>query len=119
MKNPDMNVAALDTHRLVKRLVMAGVSDEQAVKAELKAEIQSVRFGFIAVKVDLEAKMAAMEARHDARTESRFAAMGGKLSTMRNEMPEDKVDLPKWVVGLLLGQRGAVVTLMRLLPGGH
>lgn len=37
----------------------------------------------------------------------------------KTELKADKVDLLKWVIGMILVQGGVVVTLIKFLPGGH
>lgn len=100
-------VNVLDTHRLVKRLVAVGFSDEQAeTVTDVVREGREADFSNLATKSDLAAAVTQL------RTE-----MGAMESRMNASMSEQKADILKWVIGLLLVQGSAVVTLIRLLPG--
>jgi hypothetical protein len=87
---------ALDTHRLVKRLVAVGFSDEQA---ETVTDV---------VREGREADVSNLATKGDVST---------AVAQLRTEIAEAKADILKWVIGLLLVQGGVVVTLIKLLPG--
>jgi hypothetical protein len=83
---------ALDTRRLVKRLVAVGFSDEQAeTVTDVVRESRESDLSNLATKAD--------------------------IAELRSEIAEAKADILKWVIGLLLVQGGVVVTLIKLLPG--
>ncbi len=105
---------ALDTHRLVKRLVAVGFSDEQAeTVTDVVREGREADYSNLATKSDLAAVKSDLAAvATQLRTE-----MGAMESRLNASISEAKADLLKWVIGLLLVQGGAVVTLIRLLPG--
>ncbi len=119
---------ALDTHRLVKRLVAVGFSDEQAeTVTDVVREGREADFSHLATQSDLAAvKNDVAAVKSDvAAVKSDLAAVATQLRTEMGPMEsrlnasisEAKADLLKWVIGLLLVQGGAVVTLIRLLPG--
>lgn len=84
-----MATITFDTLKFVERLKAAGVSDAQA-KAEAEAFAEVLNTADVATKRDLKE----ME------------------STLRRDMAELKVDLLKWVVGLLLGQTALLLTVL-------
>lgn len=97
-------------------LAKAGFTDEQvralaayfdtqmatkADMAELKREIEQVR-------ADLTAELARIRADLDL-----------KIASVQLKIADVKVDVIKWVAGLMIAQAAAVVALIKLLPGGH
>ena len=92
---------ALDTHRLVKRLVAVGFSDDQAeTVTDVVREGRETDFSTLATKADIAP-----------------LATRAELAQLRTEIAEAKADILKWVIGMLLVQGGVVVTLIKLLPG--
>jgi len=84
-----MTTITFDTLKFVERLKAAGVSDAQA-KAEAEVFAEVLNTADVATKRDL--------------TEME--------SVLRRDMAELKVDLLKWVVGLLLGQTALLLTVL-------
>jgi hypothetical protein len=118
-------VNALDTHRLVKRLVAVGFSDEQAeTVTDVVREAREADISNLATKADLAQEVGHI--RHEigqlrtelvtttAQLRTEIAASEARLFA---SIAECKADILKWVIGLLLVQGGAVVTLIKLLPG--
>ena len=97
-----MNVS-LDTHRLVKRLVAVGFSDDQAeTVTDVVREGRETELATLATKADIM----------QLRTE-----MGACEARLTAAIAESRADILKWVIGMLLVQGGVVVTLIKLLPG--
>ncbi len=89
-----MAITALDTHQTVKDLTAAGFTDAQAeALAYALRQAQQVDLSDLATKTD--------------------------IAELRREMAEMKAELIKWMGGLVLAAVGAIVALMKLLPGGH
>ncbi len=83
---------ALDTHGLVKRLVAAGFPEPQAeAVTDVVWESRQFDLSNLATKTD--------------------------IAELKASIAESRADLLKWVIGLLLVQGGAVITLIKLLPG--
>ena len=105
-------VAPLDTHRIVKRLMEAGFSDAQAeTVTDVVREARVSDISDLVTKADLVAS--------EARIEARISAVEPKISSVETKISDAKADIIKWVIGLLFVQGGIVVSLIRLLPGGH
>ena len=105
-------VAPLDTHRIVKRLMEAGFSDAQAeTVTDVVREARVSDISDLVTKADLVAS--------EARIEARISAVEPKISSVEAKISDAKADIIKWVIGLLFVQGGIVVSLIRLLPGGH
>ena len=84
-----MIVITFDTLKFVERLKAAGVPESQA-KAEAEAFADILGMVDIATQRDLKE----LE------------------SSLKRDMAELKVDLLKWIVGLLLGQTALILTLL-------
>ncbi len=100
-------VAALDTHRIVKRLRDAGFSESQAeTVTDVLWETRGADFGLLATKADI----ADMATKAFVRSELRETEL-----RLEGKIEAAKAELFKWLVGLLLGQAALIATLVRLL----
>ncbi len=90
-----MSALAFDTYRYVKRLREAGVSEEAAaVHAEA---LNDTVVEALVTKAVFDTRIASLEA------------------NLRIEMRDQKVDLLKWLIPLMVGQVAAVAALVKLL----
>jgi hypothetical protein len=100
-------VATFDTLRTARRLKEAGASEPVA---EAIAE---------ALRESRELDLAPLATKTDLTTLGRD--LRGEIATLRGELlakiEGGKVDILKWVVGLLIAQAALIVTLVRLI--GH
>jgi hypothetical protein len=85
---------------------LATKADLTLTKADLTSEIGNVQHQIAQLRTDLIASTAQL------RTE--MATSEARLST---SIAECKADILKWVIGLLIVQGGAAVTLVKLLLG--
>jgi hypothetical protein len=107
-------VATFDTLRAARRLKEAGASEPIAEAiAEALRESRELDLAQLATKADL----AALDS--DLRRE--IATLRGEIATLRGELLAKiegvKVDILKWVIGLMIAQAALIVTLVRLT--GH
>ena len=93
-----MTAATFDTLAYAKRLVAAGVPEQQAeAHAEALREFTTEQ---LATKADIELLRA------DFRRE---------MADLRREMADLKADLLKWVIGLFIAQAGLFAVLVKLI----
>ncbi len=90
-----MSALAIDTWRYVKRLRSVGVSEEEA-EVHAEALTEAVRETLV-TKVDFDTRIAALE------------------SSLRLEIREQKSDILKWLIPLLIGQTAVLAALVKLL----
>ena len=107
-------VATFDTLRTARRLKEAGASEPVAEAiAEALRESRELDLAQLATKADL----AALDS--DLRRE--IATLRGEIAILRGELLAKiegvKVDILKWVIGLMIAQAALIVTLVRLT--GH
>jgi len=98
-----MTTVGMDTHEVVKELLAAGFSQDQAeAVTRLVYKARDVDLSNLATKADLAATKAEL------------------LATLQVSLAETKADILKWMVGTVGVQTvvilGAVVTIVRLLP---
>jgi hypothetical protein len=97
-----MTTLAIDTHAFVKRLVTAGMPEGQAeIIAEEQARLVEAYNRLI------EERLAT---KHDLEVLKRD--LGAEID---RKLAEVKVEMLKWVVGLLLAQTGIIAALVKLL----
>jgi hypothetical protein len=121
-----MNVA-LDTHRIVKRLIQAGFSDVQAETVtdvvvenhQTAVADLATKSELLAVKSELKADLAGLRSELKADIAELRADLKGDIGSLRAEMKADKGDMLKWGIGILFVQGGILLTLMRVFVGGH
>ncbi|MEO5340747.1 MAG: CCDC90 family protein [Magnetococcus sp. MYC-9] len=97
--------------------------DIETVRAELKRDIETVRAELKQDIADTNARIAAVE----ANLKLDIATLDGKVETtketLRKEIEAAKNETIRWMVGLALAQlammAGILMTLVRVLPGGH
>lgn len=94
--NPELGKVFFDTHANVKKLRVAGFTEQQAeVQTEILSQLikdDLVTKNYFAVKMkELDGRLRELEARL-------------------------KAEIIKWVAGLLLAQTGIIVALIKLLP---
>ena len=100
-----MTGAALDRHRILKRLREVGFSDAQAeTVTDVLRESREADLAQFVTKADLAAAVAELRAE--------MQALRGEL---RTEIQAVKADLIRWLVPLLLGQAALIAALVRLL----
>ncbi len=102
-----------DTLAFVKRLETAGVPSAQA-------EAQVEMLSDVIKKVE-ETQMRELATKGDV--EIAKLALQKEIESVRKEIEMAKNETIKWMVGLALAQlammAGILMTLMRVLPGGH
>ena len=130
-----MSSVLFDTHGFVKRLVGAGMPEQQAeILAEEHARLLNER---LATKVDLEQQTALLQ-RDAAETKAELqrdlaetkAELQHEIAKLRVELQRDmaemkadlqrqmgdtKAEILKWVAGMIVAQVAVTVTLLRLL----
>jgi len=138
-----MTVVALDTHAVVKELVAAGFTDEQAeavtrivrqsqdvdlsnlatrsdlfgTKADLEKNIAAIKAdlekSIVSVKADLEKSIAAIKAELEK-------SISASKADLEKSLAETRVDILKWMIGSIGIQTvviiGAVLALTRSVP---
>jgi hypothetical protein len=87
------HAVTFDTLKFVKTLKGAGVSEAQA-----------------------EAFSTAVQESHEAAEVATKSDVRDAVSTLRQEMSEMKFELLKWMVGLLIGQTGLLLALLKFFP---
>jgi hypothetical protein len=96
-----MTTLTFDTHAAVKKLIAAGMPDEQAeAQVEVLSEVLSANLGELATKQDLKE----LEMRLDARFEALRGELDARFAALKGEQT-----LLKWMLGLLLGGIVALV----------
>ena len=100
-----MSVATLDTHEVVKDLLSAGFTDEQAeAVARNLRKAQDLDFSALATKLDVE------KLRGDLR---------GDIEKVRGEIGQTTAEMIKWMFGTMGVQTiillGALMTLIKLM----
>ena len=100
-----------------------GCSDTKAeTVTDVVREVRERDVSELATKADLAAlrsDLSALEMRVDARLADLKAELKSDILELKVGMFEIRADLLKWAIGLFLVQGGAVVALLKLLPGGH
>ena len=128
----------LDTHRLIRRMTQAGLSEPQAeVVMDVVSESHQTQFDTLATKADLaelrsELRGEMAELRGEmAGLRTEFAGLRTEFSGLRTEFSgkletaihrleassaRDKADILKWMVGMILVQGGVAIGVLKLLP---
>lgn len=91
-----MNIAAMDTHKIVKRLESAGFKPEQAeAVTDILRESRDADFSQLATKADLAATKAELKAEIDSLR---------KDMVTKDEFRAIKIDVAvlKWMMGILI-----------------
>ncbi|MBF0620954.1 MAG: DUF1640 domain-containing protein [Magnetococcales bacterium] len=89
-----MTAITFDTLKYVEALKAAGITEEQAkAQAEALKEVQASQLQELATKADVE---------------------GVKLE-LRHEMTTLKVEIIKWMIGLLMGQTALLIAAVKIL----
>jgi hypothetical protein len=93
--------AYFDSQMATKANITELKGDLAEVKAELKYDIEKLRVELTAelarVRADLELKIAGLDLK----------------------IADSKVEIIKWVIGVMIAQGAAIVALIKLLPGAH
>ena len=96
----------------LKRDIEASKADIEASKAELKRDIAESNVRIALVEANLKRDLASLDGKVETTKES-----------LRKEIEVAKNETIKWMVGLALAQlammAGILMTLVRVLPGGH
>ncbi|MEO5352816.1 MAG: CCDC90 family protein [Magnetococcus sp. XQGC-1] len=138
-----------DSYAYVRRLRDAGMDEQQAAIqaetfmalaedrlatkqdiAELKRDIAAIDAKVETTKAELQKDIAAIDAKVEtvkAELKRDIAILDAKVETtkesLRKEIEVAKNETIKWMVGLALAQlammAGILMTLVRVLPGGH
>ena len=89
-----MSVATLDTHEVVKDLLSAGFTDEQAeAVARNLRKAQDLDLSALATKVDIE--------KLRGEVEKLRGDLGGEIEKVRAEIRETKSEILKWTFGMI------------------
>jgi len=109
-----------DTHRFVKRMVETGMSEQtaEALADEHMNLLESnlaTRHQLATVDADLKARIAELDARLTGRISEVEAGLTGRMGALEVRLAETESRLMRWMVGLLIAQGGAVVSLIKLL----
>ena len=130
-----MSTVLFDTHGFVKRLVGAGMPEQQAeILAEEHARLLNER---LATKVDLEQQTALLQrdsaeaktelhrdlAETKAELQHEIAKLNADLqrrmaemdAALQRQMGDNKAETLKWVAGMMVAQAAVIVALFRLL----
>ncbi|HEX3883744.1 MAG TPA: hypothetical protein VHW66_13870 [Stellaceae bacterium] len=82
-----------------------------------KARVEKIRFDIEKVRSDHSVKIEQL--RSSLELQKRRAVSQKKIAGVALQVSERKVDVIKWVAGLMIAQGAAIVALVRLLPGMH
>ena len=113
-----------DSYAYVRRLRDAGMDEQQAaIQAETFLALAEDRLATKQDIADTNARIAMVE----ANLKLDLASLDGKVETtkesLRKEIEVAKNETIKWMIGLALAQlammAGILMTLVRVLPGGH
>ena len=94
---------------------LATKADVAEVRSEMKTEIAEVKTEIAEVKTEIsEVKTEIAEVRTEVKTEIAEVKIEVKteIAKVRTEMSEMKVDIIKWVVGLLLGNTALILGIL-------
>ncbi len=127
-----MSVVIFDTHAVVKQLVAAGFTDQQAeAVTRVVRDAQDVDISTLATKADLavtkvDLKTELVQTRADMRADFTEATAAIKvdlaetMADMRADLAETKAEILKWMFGSMGFQIvvviGAIVSLSPVLP---
>ena len=109
-----------DTLAFVKKLETAGVPSSQAeaqveMLSDVLQKVEETRLRELATKGDVE--IAKLELQKEIESVRR------EIESVRREIEVAKNETIKWMIGLALAQlammAGILMTLVRVLPGGH
>lgn len=111
-----MSVATLDTHEVVKDLLSAGFTDEQAkAVARNLRKAQDLDFSALATKLDVEKLRGDLH----GEIEKLCGDLRGDIEEVRGEIGQTKAEMIKWMFGTMGVQTiillGALVTLIKLV----
>ncbi|MBF0161454.1 MAG: DUF1640 domain-containing protein [Magnetococcales bacterium] len=123
-----MHVITFDTLEYTEQLKAAGVPEEQA-----KGHAKALALVIKQVDIRTDQQAAKLEERNEKQIQSRLDGlatkqeMDAKFETTKAELQKEievaKNETIKWMVGLALAQlammAGILMTLVRVLPGGH
>jgi len=98
-----MATVTFDTHKFVKTLEGAGISEPQA-----EAISTAVRESHEATDVATKGDIAELRKDMDARFEK-------TESTFRQELADTRFELLKWMIGLAVAQAGLLITILKFL----
>ncbi|MEO5363082.1 MAG: CCDC90 family protein [Magnetococcus sp. DMHC-8] len=113
-----------DSYAYVRRLRDAGMDEQQAaIQAETFMAMAENRLATKQDIAELKRDIAAIE----AGLKRDIAILDGKIETTKAELRKEieiaKTETIKWMIGLALAQlammAGILMTLVRVLPGGH
>ena len=103
-----MSAIAFDTLKFVRRLVAAGVPEEQAeVQAELMAEAFVYNVDSLVTRDYLDARLEARFTEQDARIDARFARQDARIderfagTDLRFEHIQGELKLHRWILGAI------------------
>jgi hypothetical protein len=110
--------ATFDTLRAARRLKEAGASEPVAEAiAEVLRDSREFDLSQIVTKADLKSEIAALRAELETKIESVRAELDARIESVKVEILTAKVDILKWILGLLIAQAALIVALVRLF--GH
>ncbi|MEO5362862.1 MAG: CCDC90 family protein [Magnetococcus sp. DMHC-8] len=120
-----------DSYAYVRRLRDAGMDEQQAaIQAETFMALAEDRLATKQDIAELKRDIAAIDAKVEtvrAELKRDLAILDGKIETTKAELRKEieiaKAETIKWMIGLALAQlammAGILMTLVRVLPGGH
>ena len=112
-----MRVITFDTLEYTEQLKAAGVPEEQA-----KGHAKALALVIKQVDARTDEQAAKLEERNEKQIQSRLDGLATKHE-MDAKIEVAKNETIKWMVGLALAQlammAGILMTLVRVLPGGH
>jgi len=111
----------------VLNLSKAGFTDAQVealagyfeCQMAMKAKVLKIRRDIEKVRSDRSAKIEKLSSDLSLELQKLRPAPQQKIAAVDSRVSESKVDVIKWVAGLLVAQGAAIVALIRLLPGMH
>ncbi len=118
-----MAAVAFDTLKFARRLMAAGVPEQQAeAQAELMAEAFVFNMDSLVTKDYLDARIAAQDARFDAKISARIASLDNRIANLETRVDvgfaelEGKFRLIYWMLGICVAST-TIPLLHSLLVG--
>ncbi|MCX8565784.1 MAG: Protein of unknown function (DUF1640) [Glomeribacter sp. 1016415] len=114
LRNLVVTMAIFDTLKFSKRLKEAGVPSAQA---EVFSEIFAVNLQELPTKEDLRREVSDLRKDIDLKFEQTTSTLRGEISSLREEVSNNKFELLKWFVGISIAQVGLIIGILKFLPG--
>ena len=112
---------AFDTHQYVKELKAAGFTEAQAeiqanwLKVLVENDLATKQdVHELELKLNARIEMVKTELKHDI--EITKAELQRDIKALDAKIEASKVELLKWLIGLMIAQTGVIIAIVKLLP---